>query len=209
MNKSIVFILVILIAPFVQVRAEAGPPSVSFPTGDAAWNIDYTYHNQASATQVNPVRIEVVRTGEISHYHITWSNQKTTDDWLNAKYGITTNPNSGVTLCSPRGGEFGLKYPARDQSTFSWVSTSQLVGPTTYEGISCLQVKKGSMQAWIDETTHRPVAMDDGSAISVYTFPPPPIPKAVMPKEYQDYLVRYEQALAPPQAWGNVRQPPP
>lgn len=202
------------------LRAQTNQPTVAFPTGNAAWTVNITYHDKGtgSSTQPNPMTVEAVRADEIIHYHTIWTNNRSTDDWLTKDFIFFQDVNTGHISPMQKGGSV-FEYYGYDNARFDWVNSGEVVSPReSYQGKICLHVRKGRreepntdarsqsspiMQAWIDSQTHLPVAFDDGHALYAYTFLPAPKDPLVLPQSYQDLKDRFTKARSEPKVLGR------
>ena len=131
MSKAILgFLLVVAPAAFLRAQALL-PPDVVIPAA-ATWTVDITYRetwqsdNRKTSTRPKRVKIEAMRTGDVSRYHTTWSNGKTTEDWttasdwhgpiVNFKVACSKRDDSGAAVeANVNGGNnLTLKYQRSD-----------------------------------------------------------------------------------------------
>ena len=248
MNRTLCILLALSAIRFVNAQTAPTPPFVTFGGDKAAWTVDISYRpppgdKKSSATppdtsnsakrdpNAHAVKVEAVRTGTISRYHITWSDGSVTEEWLTPKYLFPQDHLSGESGILYRPGlRKTFRYPQFDETQFGWVKQNAFAGKQNYKGKECfnyksmvtvlhmdaddaedVQVAPASYQAWIDTNTNLPVAFDDGQLqiLYVYTFLPPPVETLVLPPKFQELVTQYERAVARPILLGNPPPPPP
>jgi hypothetical protein len=107
---------------------------------------------------------------------------------------------------------------------FSWVNDLAYDSKGSYNGKICM-IYKTSMPlensppkfitgvdppslphvAWIDEKTALPVALDNGDALYVFTFHPPPQTPLTLPERFQEELTRAQNSVPNPKYLGKPR----
>lgn len=222
MNKVILACLLVL-APALVIRAQPSPPAVIFPSDNISWTVDISSHETGqpetkdATARPKRMKIEAKRTGDVSCYRTTWSNQRITEDWLTKDVIFWQDVISGRISVVPKGGSI-LEYQAYDQSRFDWVAKSEAVSEReNFKGKTCIHVRRlieeiqipdekprppSYLQAWIDAQTHMPVAFDDRQDLYTYTFHPPFTEPLALPQQYQDELARYIKARTAPKRLG-------
>jgi hypothetical protein len=204
MNKASIVGLASGVFLFFNIAAVASP-SVQFPTGNAAWTVDITQHYPSIGSKRKPQKVDVTQVDNVKKISITWTDGQTTEEWSlpNLPVLFKEYPNGGVFSVSTASDEVKedrANIPS-DAPDFSWISPQSLQekDPISYQGKSCFHYKKSTKEAWIDETTLLPVAIENGNTLCVFTFQDkPPLGPLVPSQKVADEIKYYKHIMGFP-----------
>ena len=216
MNKICSLFLAVGLLPSFSLSVSANS-LVEFPSGDAAWTVNFSpsaanAESGAASTkqQKQPSKIEVTQINKVRRIQITWNDGTTTEQWALPPLPVNfeEDPRNGSIdpnlVDSPSEGYIKFVLPC-DASAFHWVTPSarQEKDPIGYQGIQCFHylghdspapgAKPQSRETWIDSNTLRPVALDTGTSLAVFTFAPKaPIGPLVIPAKFKKAIDYYK-----------------
>jgi hypothetical protein len=203
--------------------AFAGP--IQFPEGNAAWVVEIAAAKAGApggSTRPHPLKIEVTQSGDYRRSICRWSNGTTTECWGAKGANIVAvewvgNKEIYVLQSNDKDSGMLVNY---DESSFRWIRKDYLKGITGYRGKKCMlyegMVSSGTEeivednhpvsrpqpptrhQAWIDEETSLPVALDDATGVAIFTFLASPAGPLTPPKRFLEKLQYYQRAMAGP-----------
>lgn len=195
---------------------------VKFPSGPAAWTVEVkdsqiseSSESAASTPARGPKIVSVAFTQDEEKRRSveTLSDNSTKEKWDFPKmFLVIAQDPDGTPFAVMNGGLIAqtVSIPFIE-SDFQWVQPGclQEKDPISYHGMQCFHYKghrpamqgalvlpDSSCEAWIDSKTLRPVALDTGTMLGVFTYQkdPPPTPLK-MPAAFQAKLDRWEMCL--------------
>ena len=168
---------------------------VQFPSGPAAWTIDVTDSTKNTGSQKlgNSAiqKVEVAQNERFSRHVVTYFSGDSRMVWgVTGTNLVMTEDPKGTAFLTPVTKYFFIPYLP---SVFDWLSPTLLQekDPITYHGKMCFHYKGPQAEAWIDSKTLLPVALDDGTGLSTFTFHGPPDQPLVLPPKYKTVLDAY------------------
>jgi hypothetical protein len=167
-------------------------------------------------------KIDVTATGNLCRSVATYSDGKTAEIWWlkspqwvlfdrrdSAGVGVLTNPMMMANL-------------RPDAALFDWVNSRSFIKRSSYRGKDCDQYEAEfppanhppgvnppavPHHAWVESQTGLPIALDDGVALYLFTFNPPPTVPLTMPPRFSQKLAELQDALIKPVYLGNPPDP--
>lgn len=186
---------------------------VRFPSGSAAWRIDFIPESGSASPEVGTplsiVRVEVAQDGRMSRHLVHFSNKKERVMWsLSGLPQVLTEDPNGTVF-------FSGEFPPFSPPCFSWIRKEFLQGdgPVRYRDRMCFHykgeikiVEPGDkvestivQQAWIDSQSLFPVALDMGNRLGVFTFGLPLSPEILnMPQKFRIPLENKRRTMGLP-----------
>lgn len=197
--------------------------SVQFPTGPAAWTIDLsdsqTNKSIQSSRGTRFTKIDVTQNNGFMRIIITFSNGVTQESWAIAGSSLIMGEDPrGTPFITPVSGTFFIPYLP---SSFDWIQPGCLqekdpieyqdkkcfhykgFGPFSPSGGALMKNQTATMEAWIDSETLRPVGLDDGSYLAIFTFGPPPASPLMLPQKFQTLYDGYKKTMGIPKSSGQ------
>jgi hypothetical protein len=179
----------------------------------------------APADQRQIQKIEVTQTGNLCRSVITWNTGNKTEAWYlkSPPWAMVDNPDKpGDVFLTSLVAALPMYCP--DADLFKWVADQWSTGKSSYGDKEC-QVYQRAVPlenqapsfltgrpevvtphtAWIDEKTALPVALDNGVAVYIFTFNPPPVDPLVLPDRFQQELTRAQESIPNPKYLGKPR----
>ena len=177
--------------------------AVFFPEGDAAWSVVF----EGAAANARK-RVDIVRQGPLRLDAITVADgAKTLMLWSeNPSVVLFDNGTNGRVSSMKASGMEAQRY---DASSFAWVGSKSFAGMKSLKSRSCQYYEttliegdaeeqtRRVLRAWIDAKTRRPVALDNGSGMAVFSFATDPAPPLEIPERFLEKLKRQESFNAP------------
>lgn len=201
---------------------------VQFPAGNAAWLVEITPLSKDAATPKSQrpyvTKIEVTQSPEYRRSVCRWSNGAATETWRavgSSVVAVEWIGNKEIYVIPANDKDSGMLVNF-DESSFRWITRDFSKGSALYRSRKCLRyegmVSKGTEEtieynqpashpmrpvkheAWLDEETHFPVALDDSAELIVFTFIKPPFGSIPLtpPKRFLDRLQYYQRVMTGP-----------
>jgi hypothetical protein len=212
---GLVFITLILgqVPVWPQAAPEPLVHKVDFPKGNVRWTVTFEIIDAelAKAAEVQSKKdpqqkkIEIVRTGDLRHDVIAWSNNSNSELWWvqNPPLVFQDDPDGKVSAR-----EFGnMKADRFDESNFEWIGAATFKGIQDFKDRKCRYYEKeitldndekAVLKAWIDAETLKPYAWTDGARAAIYTFSATVPGELVLPEKYQSAVKRLQSFFGPP-----------
>ena len=177
------------------------PPLVATPSGYAHWRIVLTPLAPPMAGKLDPVisEMDFTKSPSMASKVNTWSDGKSSEDWIVEGYFLSTTPNRPDVYLSPMkmrpsgfGNDFNAVYPG-----FAWLDLKYYKDIVRVDGKKCYHyVDDLARQGWIEVDTKLPVRYSNGSTSGTYEFLAPPTSQLKMPDKFSLLLENYKKASA-------------
>ena len=223
MNKGAGVLIGILASLFLfspVVAQDVIVHQVDFPQGDATWSVAAQGQEtvppppNASASPAPKalkkfVGMDIVCQGKLRRDTITWSDGSTDQMWWIRNLPYVMTEKGGQVGCTKASDLWQVRF---DASSFEWVSAKTYLGKKSYQGSDCQYYEMKIVdpdggptrifRAWVDHSSHLPLAFDNGFITVSFTFPKGgPIAPLQMPANFQEMYARLLDFYA------HVKQP--
>lgn len=200
--------LMLVLLWLALVMAGAGAAPFSFPR-TASWTVKLRYADfdpDKAEGDVRPLSVNVMATGGVRRYVISWSDKRSSEVWQTAQGTFQERTDSGAVDILPRGVIPDLSTPV-DEALFTWITPQLVPTESDFRGRKALLFSKGAeekldeaaspslaiqalnnRQAWIDAETSLPLAYSNQQVTCEFTFHEPPPAPLELPARFQRAL---------------------
>ena len=164
--------------------------------------------------------IQITKMGKDRHELDLWSDGQTSEIWFHGKMILFTQPGSKDVYILDRSHPNDLldhtfpDYVTGDFPELDWINLRAYVHPDSMQNHPCFlfqipntasqtptkPVTIPTVEAWIDQETRLPVAIDDGDTRKVYVFHNLPVGTLQLPDRFMQALDTYNRAVNEPNA---------